>query len=147
MWEKLGFKQASEVLRRDLSRLGVKDDPSVDMIVEYFKTPARTLPDLDTATLWFEHLYLHGSTSICRVACLDIILTMITKEFPFRNCVNNCRRSPSYPQKIQALRLPSHHVSNTSPRKSVSSRQLTRRSTIVKSFFHSSISVRMGIVS
>ena len=83
IWEKLGFKQASEALRRDLSRLGVKDDPSVDTMIEYFKTPERTLPDLDTAALWFEHLYLYGSTSISLVTCLDMILTVTIKNFPF----------------------------------------------------------------
>lgn len=82
MWEKLGFKQASEALCRDLSRLGVKDDPSVDTIVEYFKNPERTLPDLDTAKLWFEHLYLYGSTFIYHVTCLDMILTATIKNFP-----------------------------------------------------------------
>ncbi|KAF8558574.1 hypothetical protein OG21DRAFT_1075395 [Imleria badia] len=64
MWEKLGFKQASEALCRDLSRLGVKDDPSVDTIIEYLKTPNHTLPDLNTATTWFEHLFLHGRVPI-----------------------------------------------------------------------------------
>ncbi|KAI9567656.1 hypothetical protein HD554DRAFT_2192361 [Boletus coccyginus] len=64
VWERLGFKQASETLRRDLSRLGVKDDPSVETIIEYFKTPERTLPDLDTAAIWFEHLYLYGKLPI-----------------------------------------------------------------------------------
>ncbi|KAH0831350.1 hypothetical protein J3R83DRAFT_14012 [Lanmaoa asiatica] len=66
IWERLGFKQVSEALCRDLSRLGVKDDPSVDAIIEYFKNPERTLPDPDTAAIWFEHLYLHGSISVSR---------------------------------------------------------------------------------
>ena len=66
VWESLGFKQASEALRRDLSRLGVKDDPSVETIIEYFKTPERTLPDLDTAAIWFEYLYRYGSMFMLR---------------------------------------------------------------------------------
>ncbi|KAF8123691.1 hypothetical protein EV363DRAFT_1455306 [Boletus edulis] len=67
VWEKLGFKQASETLHRDFSRLGVKDDPSVDVIIEYLKTPERTLPDIETAKIWFEHLSLYGKFPILKL--------------------------------------------------------------------------------
>ncbi|KAH0831140.1 hypothetical protein J3R83DRAFT_13710 [Lanmaoa asiatica] len=60
IWEKLGFKQVPETLLRDLSRLGIKEDPSVDMIIECFKTLDRRPSDIDTAASWFELLYLHG---------------------------------------------------------------------------------------
>lgn len=95
VWEKLSFKQVSEALRRDLSRLGVKDGPSVDTIIEYLKTPRSTLPDLDTAATWFEHLYLHGSTSVL-YTYLHIVLSMSIKSCLSRSCVIICRQSPSY---------------------------------------------------
>ncbi|KAG8216244.1 hypothetical protein J3R82DRAFT_8285 [Butyriboletus roseoflavus] len=64
IWEKLGFKQPAEVLRRDLSRLGIKDKPSIDTIVECFKNPERRPSDIDTATIWFEYLHLYGKLPI-----------------------------------------------------------------------------------
>ncbi|KAH0831364.1 hypothetical protein J3R83DRAFT_14027 [Lanmaoa asiatica] len=60
IWEKLGFKHVSEASRRDLLRLGVKDDPSVDTIIECFKTSGRRPSDIDSAKIWFELLYQHG---------------------------------------------------------------------------------------
>lgn len=59
-WKKLGFKRACDTWRRDFSRLGVENGPSVDTIIGRLKTPENTLPDLNTAATWFEHLLLHG---------------------------------------------------------------------------------------
>ena len=65
VWERLGFKQTSDGLQpRNLLRLGVKNDPSIGTIIEYFKNPRQTLPDEETAAIWFEYLYLHGSMSV-----------------------------------------------------------------------------------
>ncbi|KAI9571053.1 hypothetical protein HD554DRAFT_2169413 [Boletus coccyginus] len=82
VWERLGFKQASKALHRDLSRLGVKDDPSVETIIEYFKIPECTLPDLDTATTWFEHLYLYGRFPIPKLCKQLSIIPFVPVKSP-----------------------------------------------------------------
>ncbi|KAG9310204.1 hypothetical protein JVU11DRAFT_9846 [Chiua virens] len=64
IWEKLGFELVSKDLARDYARLGVRDDPSVEMIIEYLKVPTTTLPDIEAAAKWFDLLYVHGKLPI-----------------------------------------------------------------------------------
>ncbi|KAG9310168.1 hypothetical protein JVU11DRAFT_9790 [Chiua virens] len=66
-WEKLGFKLVSKDLGRNYLRLGIRDGPSADMIIEHLKVPRTTLPDLETATTWFEHLCDHGNIPIAKL--------------------------------------------------------------------------------
>ncbi|KAG9310203.1 hypothetical protein JVU11DRAFT_9845 [Chiua virens] len=64
IWEKLGFELVSNDLGRNCTRLGVRDDPSVEMIIELLKAPGTTLPDIETAVKWFDLLYIHGKLPI-----------------------------------------------------------------------------------
>ncbi|KAG9310196.1 hypothetical protein JVU11DRAFT_9834 [Chiua virens] len=64
IWEKLGFELVSKDLARDYARLGVRDDPSVEMIIEHLKVPTTTLPDIEAAAKWFDLLYVHGKLPI-----------------------------------------------------------------------------------
>ncbi|KAG8216243.1 hypothetical protein J3R82DRAFT_8284 [Butyriboletus roseoflavus] len=64
IWEKLGFKQPPDNMSRDLSRLGVKEDPTVDRIIECFKNPERRPSDIDSAATLFEHLQANGYLTV-----------------------------------------------------------------------------------
>ncbi|KAG9310182.1 hypothetical protein JVU11DRAFT_9807 [Chiua virens] len=64
IWEKLGFELVSNDLGRNCTRLGVRDDPSVEMIIEHLKVPTTTLPDIEAAAQWFDLLYVHGKLPI-----------------------------------------------------------------------------------
>ena len=70
IWEILGLKQPPVYLRRETSRLGVKEDPSVHAIIVCLNKPECRPSDIDSAAVLFEYLYVHGSMSVSRVACL-----------------------------------------------------------------------------